>query len=102
MKLSQNVCIGRTYVFVLQALFTINMKVKSVEYQKPPSAKRGQSKYPFDKMKVGDSFAIEEGKRYSVATLVKRYGDAQEPKQEFSVKLFEMSGEAKLRCIRTK
>lgn len=78
------------------------MKVSSVKYKKPSSAKWGQSRYPFNDMDVGQSFDVEESKRYSIATLAKRYGDRQSPKQKFSVKLFDVNGESKLKCVRVK
>lgn len=50
------------------------------------SAKLGQTKYAFPTMNVGDSFEVDLVKRYSVATLAKRYGDQQNPVKRFTVR----------------
>lgn len=50
------------------------------------TAKRGQSKYDFDKMKVGHSFKVDPDKRNSVSTLAKKFGSLQEPERKFTVR----------------
>ena len=62
------------------------------------SAKLGKSKYSFKKLKTGQSFPVDERKRFSVATLAKKYGDSQRPVKRFSVR---MDADGKMRCWRT-
>ncbi len=66
--------------------------------KKRTSAKLGQCKYDFAKLKVEQSFPVDEKKRFSVATLAKRYGDKQNPKKEFTVR---RDDSGKMRCWRT-
>jgi len=61
------------------------------------SSKLGKSKYDFKKLKVGQSFPVEESKRFSVATLAKKYGDGQTPIKRFSIRVDE---KGKMRCWR--
>ena len=63
------------------------------------TAKRGQSKYKFAEMRVGDSFLIEDGKRHSVGTLAKKFGESQNPSWRFTVR---PDHEGKLRCWRVR
>lgn len=61
------------------------------------TAKRGQSKYNFAKMKPGSSFIVPAGKRHSVSTLAKKFGENQSPVWKFIVRT---DGDGKLRCWR--
>lgn len=63
------------------------------------SPKKGKSKYPFKDLQVGHSFPVEESKRFSVATLAKKFGDSQEPVWAFSVSQDE---KGELNCWRVK
>ena len=61
------------------------------------SFKLGKSKYDFKSLKVGHSFDVETSKRFSVATLAKKFGDSQEPVMRFSVRMDENGN---MRCWR--
>lgn len=61
--------------------------------------KKGQSKYPFSEMKVGDAIEVEEGKRYSMSTLARSFALKQLPEWKFTVRKDEIG---KLYCYRIK
>jgi hypothetical protein len=63
------------------------------------TAKKGQSKYAFGEMKRKDSFPVPVGKRHSVITLAKKYGETQFPVKKFIVR---PDDNGNLRCWRTK
>jgi len=73
--------------------------MNKVNMPKRTSAKKGKSKYSFSEMEVGDSFIIEENKRYSVITLAKKYGESCNPERTFSTRKME---DGKIGCWRTK
>lgn len=76
------------------------MKIeKNIPMVRNPSKKKGRSKYSFSEMKVKDSFMVPDGKRFSVSTLAKRFGNTQIPRWEFAVHT-DLLGH--LRCWRVK
>jgi hypothetical protein len=82
----------------------LKQKVMRLDKNIPPpdkktTAKRGQSKYPFKSMGVDEhhSFIVPDGKRHSVATLAKKFGESCDPVRRFTIR---PDDKGKLRCWR--
>lgn len=74
------------------------MKIEhNIKPMKAISPKKGKSKYQFSDMKKGDSFEVEERKRFSVGVLAKKYGDSCSPPKTFTVRRDERK---RLSCFR--
>lgn len=72
---------------------------KNIPITRATSKKKGKSKYQFQDMAIGDSFIIEDNKRYSVSTIARRFAINQKPEWQFTVTRYQ---DERLRCMRVK
>ena len=70
----------------------------------PPAGKRGRKRiYPFDRMVVGDSFAVPGASLQSVSSCVKWFTDHQtDEKWEFIVRRIDVDGTEHIQVNRIK